>query len=495
MPMSLTVIATAALTASPVMALASPAVTPPPRPPIAVCAPGTPISADGLAPEDSALLVRACASTDRRDAGAALPPMRIEGPSGRLASSDDDEPESGDQESGGDESGGDESGGDESGGDENSGDAGDDSSSGGSSGNEGNETSGDETSGDDSSGDDSSGDENSDDESSGDDSSDVDSSGGNSTGGDSTGGGSGSDASTGGTSAPAPATGGQDRDELAAIADGLAALLAESGNPRSVELAERLSALDVTSGGASGGTASGAEAATGGNTDRAGGNRTADSPADLLDVSAWKLTLPGGQEGDPTEILSPDLKGFAEDGVFHMSPDRDGVVFRAEVGGATTKNSDYPRSELREMADAEQEAAWSNTSGTHTLDVRQAITEVPPVKPHVVAAQIHDGNDDVLQIRLEDTKLAVQFNDGQDNIVIDPHYQLGTPYDLRITAADSRVVVHYNGEQAAELPLSGSNWYWKVGAYTQSNPEKGDKSGAAGEVVVYDLAIDHGGAG
>jgi hypothetical protein len=209
-------------------------------------------------------------------------------------------------------------------------------------------------------------------------------------------------------------------------------------------------------------------------------------------VTDWKLTLPGGKEGDPTEILPSDLRSFVEDGIFHLTPEGDGVVFRAEVGGATTKNSNYPRSELREMAGAEEEASWSNTSGSHTLDVRQAITETPPVKPHVVAAQIHDGSDDVLQIRLEGTTLAVQYNDGKSQIVIDPDYQLGTPYDLRIAAEDSRVVVFYNGEQAAELPLHGSSWYFKVGAYTQSNPEKGDESGAAGEVVVYDLALNHG---
>jgi hypothetical protein len=212
----------------------------------------------------------------------------------------------------------------------------------------------------------------------------------------------------------------------------------------------------------------------------------------LLDVRDWKLTLPGGKEGDPTEIMPPDLQSFTEAGVFELTPEGDGVVFRAEVGGATTKNSHYPRSELREMAGAEQEAAWSNTSGNHTLTVRQAITELPPVKPHVVAAQIHDGNDDVLQIRLEGESLAVQYNDGNDQVVIDPGYQLGTPYDLQIVAADSKVVILYNGAQAAELPLSGSNWYFKVGAYTQSNPDKGDEPGAAGEVVVYDLAIDHG---
>jgi hypothetical protein len=141
--------------------------------------------------------------------------------------------------------------------------------------------------------------------------------------------------------------------------------------------------------------------------------------------------------------------------------------------------------------DGTDEAAWSNTSGTHTLDVCEAITKVPRAKPEVVAAQIHDGKDDVLQIRLEGKRLMVQHDDGEAQEVIDPDYTLGTPYHVRIVAANSKVEVHYNGEKKADLPLSGEGWYWKVGAYVQSNSEKGDGADAVGEVAVYSLANVH----
>jgi hypothetical protein len=462
MRVSLRVIAIATLAATPVIALAAP--TTAPLAFIAVSEPDHSIDTAALVSEDAAALAQAPASNDGAEVQAPeLPPVRIEGesvPAGRLASADDD-PDSGD-DSGSDDA----------------------------------------NSEDDNSEDDNSEDDNSDKQNSDKQNSDKQNSEGGSDSGDtSSDGESGDDSDTdpdlasGGATVPRTTTGGQgDRGELAAIADELAALLAESTDPKAAALADRLAALGRTGGS----PASGATGASAGrNAKQGSGRRTANgeagTPAGLLDVSAWKLTLPGGKEGDPTEILPTDLKSFTENGVFQLSPEGDGVVFRAEVGGATTKNSDYPRSELREMASADQEAAWSNTSGTHTLDVRQAITEVPPVKPHVVAAQIHDGKDDVLQIRLEDTTLAVQYNDGNDQIVIDPDYQLGTPYDLQIVAEDGRVAIFYNGEQAAELPLNGSGWYYKVGCYTQSNPEKGDKAGAAGEVVVYDLAIDHGG--
>ena len=77
----------------------------------------------------------------------------------------------------------------------------------------------------------------------------------------------------------------------------------------------------------------------------------------------------------------------------------------------------------------------------------EAITKVPAAKPEVVAAQIHDASDDVLQIRLEGQKLMVQYNDGKSEQVLDPDYKLGTPYHVRIIAADSKVDVLYNGAE------------------------------------------------
>ncbi len=226
---------------------------------------------------------------------------------------------------------------------------------------------------------------------------------------------------------------------------------------------------------------------TGTPTPAAGGN--ADLPSDVIDLRHWYLTLPTGQEGDPDTVENPDLEKFTNE-FFELNPTRDGVVFSAHGAGVTTKNSRYPRSELREM-DGSEKAAWTNTSGTHTLDVCEAVTKLPGAKPEVVAAQIHDGKDDVMQIRLEGRTLMVQYDDGDSEVVIDPDYELGTPYHVRIVAANSKVEVLYNGEKKADLPLSGSGWYWKVGAYVQSNSSKGDGADSVGEVTVYSLDRVH----
>jgi hypothetical protein len=217
----------------------------------------------------------------------------------------------------------------------------------------------------------------------------------------------------------------------------------------------------------------------------------ASMPAELIDTNEWYLTLPTGKKGSPDTIDGSKLANYHSK-FFALNEQRNGIVFSAGADGVTTKNSHYPRSELREM-DGSKKAAWSNTSGTHTFDVREAFTQLPDSKPEVVGVQIHDDKDDVMQIRLEGKKLIVQYNDGKSEQVLDPSYQLGTPFDTKIVAAGGKVDVLYNGEKKATLPLSGSGWYWKVGTYVQSNGSHGDGSSSTGAVTVYKADIAHSG--
>lgn len=212
-------------------------------------------------------------------------------------------------------------------------------------------------------------------------------------------------------------------------------------------------------------------------------------PAQLLDLQDWSLTLPTGTDEDPDDVYQPDLASFTDEW-FRMNDTGDGVVFRVNAGGVTTEGSSYPRSELREMSGAER-ASWSPGSGTHTMSVRQAITQLPPVKPHIVAGQIHDSEDDIVLVRLEGERLMATYDDGDGEIIIDPAYVLGTPFDLRVTASAKGIEIFYNGALAAEVPATGSGWYFKAGAYLQSNPERGDDPDTVGEVVIYSLDVEH----
>jgi hypothetical protein len=220
-------------------------------------------------------------------------------------------------------------------------------------------------------------------------------------------------------------------------------------------------------------------------------------PAGVLDLTNWKVTLPvnaaGGTDGRPLEILQPQLATYAQAPYFAVRAD--GVQFHAPVNGVTTAGSRYPRSELREMtAGGTQLASWSTTSGTHTMMLDQAITAVPAAKQHVVAGQIHDGQDDVLTIRLEYPRLFVDHN-GQAGPLLTGSYALGTRFAVKIEAAGGEIKVYYNGSAtpADTLAKRGAGMYFKAGAYTQSNCTRETRCAADnyGEVVLYHLEVTH----
>jgi hypothetical protein len=224
------------------------------------------------------------------------------------------------------------------------------------------------------------------------------------------------------------------------------------------------------------------------------GLSAAEPPAAVLDLSRWKLTLPfdTARKGNPDEVLQPELATFQDRSCFFTADSGEAVVFRAACGGLGTENSNYPRSELREMrADGRDELDWStDDSINHVMEVRLAITSVPEVKRHVVCAQIHDDEDDVIMIRLEKKKLFVERND-DDDVPLSSDYKLGDQFTLRMTAGNGRIQVWYNDELKMDWKVSKKRCYFKVGCYTQSNVKKGDRPDAAGEVVVHHLHVTH----
>lgn len=216
-------------------------------------------------------------------------------------------------------------------------------------------------------------------------------------------------------------------------------------------------------------------------------------PADRLDLSCWKLTIPIDADDNqkPDEVKQPDLATFSNERCFFLDPASDGVLFRAWAGGATTPNSKYPRCELREMtANGSANAAWATNDGTHTMTLRVQINQLPPVKPHVVCAQIHDADDDLMMVRLERKKLFIERNDIGD-IALDDDYELGTAFDIKIEAADGVVRLWHNDQLKMTWEVVTHGCYFKAGCYTQSNPDRGDEPDAYGETVIHALAVEH----
>ena len=221
----------------------------------------------------------------------------------------------------------------------------------------------------------------------------------------------------------------------------------------------------------------------------------AEAPGQVLDLSHWKLTVPVAHSGskEAHEIRQPQLALFQERTSFFVDPKRKGVVFRAPCGGATTSGSKFPRCELRELygSGKDSTAVWgTDDGGVHTMTASLAITHLPAYKKHVVCAQIHDAKDDLIMVRLEGHKLFVERNKTGD-VSLDPNYQLGDFFDLKIEASAGHIKVWYNGQPKMDWERSRTGCYFKAGCYTQSNAQKGDVPEAYGEVVIRKLELLH----
>lgn len=213
-----------------------------------------------------------------------------------------------------------------------------------------------------------------------------------------------------------------------------------------------------------------------------------------LDLSGWKLTLPTGAKGKPTEVTHPRPDASADDHWFGETAAH-AVAFRAPVDGVTTSGSHYPRSELREMsADGTSSASWSSTSGTHTMRVVEAFTHLPAGKSELVGAQIHDATHDITVFRLEGHALYITSGDNPHFKLVTGAYQLGTPFEAKYIVSDGQIRAYFNDALQATIPahsLTGA--YFKAGAYTQANctnsaPCSDDNYG---ETVIYQLQVSH----
>ncbi len=117
-----------------------------------------------------------------------------------------------------------------------------------------------------------------------------------------------------------------------------------------------------------------------------------------------------------------------------------------------------------------------------------SIRKTPPVKQHVVCAQIHDASDDLMMIRLEGNKLFIERN-GVGDVMLTRDYKLGTPFRLRVAAGEGRVRVWYEGQPSMDWQVQRAGCYFKAGCDTQSNPSKGDQPESYGEVLIQRLEI------
>lgn len=116
---------------------------------------------------------------------------------------------------------------------------------------------------------------------------------------------------------------------------------------------------------------------------------TSVAPGGNFALSVWELQEPTGSPGSPNTISPSRLKGpnGYQDSYFHTDKSDGSMTFWDPENGVKTANSNFSRSELREMNSDGSTASWS-LGGTHKLSATVKVTKVPA---SVCVGQIHAG--------------------------------------------------------------------------------------------------------
>ena len=195
-----------------------------------------------------------------------------------------------------------------------------------------------------------------------------------------------------------------------------------------------------------------------------------------IDLSNWKLTLP---DLNASEIFSAELtQGFSNE---YFTAKNDGLQFWCPVTGGTTKGSKYPRSELRETINANDDNVNWTSDGTHELIAKLKVIQAPSTGK-VIIGQIHSFEGRPL-IKLQWEKgrmklLAKRFTKGSNEDVVhwfNQSHPIDSTITYRIVVNDGVVLVGVGDETVTHNFVQGdpswsnSTFFFKAGAYCQDN--------------------------
>ncbi|MDZ8134794.1 MAG: polysaccharide lyase family 7 protein [Nostoc sp. DedQUE04] len=217
-------------------------------------------------------------------------------------------------------------------------------------------------------------------------------------------------------------------------------------------------------------------------------------PADVLDLSKWKITLPISLNSPPnsnkaTEIKQPQLKTYSNSEYFRLNAAKNGVLLKAIAGGArTSTNTAYARSELREMqGDGTESAAWNCKNIDRGMYLEQTLLHTTTKKPEATIAQIHDSENDLMMVKYfgpsfangstDIGKLEARFNNDTTTKLLDSTYKIGDPMtiDIAVTSGGNVNVTYKNlrsgvTSSTGTVKLTGiiGSCYFKAGIYIQA---------------------------
>jgi hypothetical protein len=252
-----------------------------------------------------------------------------------------------------------------------------------------------------------------------------------------------------------------------------------------------------------------------------------------IDLSNWKVTLPiPRSDGKPLEVSPPEVLNYATNEIlkpFFYNDSLDGaLVFYTYQGGATTTNSTYPRTELREQLVAGSNSTnWTFAEGGRmrgTLSVPEISKKSNGDYHRTIIMQIHGRLTDqqkgligasdnnappVLKIYWQNNKVYVrtkQLKDTSDTYQEMLHTdaweddngryfarEVGTDsFNLEVVASDGRLTVSLdNNETFVYDDIHMQKWgvfenYFKAGNYLGTTDQ-----GSFSRVKYYNLEVKH----
>ncbi|MFG1603975.1 polysaccharide lyase family 7 protein [Actinoplanes sp. NPDC049265] len=222
-------------------------------------------------------------------------------------------------------------------------------------------------------------------------------------------------------------------------------------------------------------------------------------PGGNFDLSIWSLQLPIGSPGSPETIPPSRLRGrtgYTNPAYFWTDANDGSMTFWAPEKGVTTPNSNYARSELREMNANGSAADWP-LAGNHTLS---AELRIPSVTKNVCVGQVHLGsggsstkpllelyyrpNGDIF-LGTENSPAGGQTLHHVGNVALGQHWT----YVINVTGNTINLTVNGN-RTSYGIPSSFNPYkqYFKAGSYNQSSSES-TTNGA--KVKFYRLSVSH----
>lgn len=229
------------------------------------------------------------------------------------------------------------------------------------------------------------------------------------------------------------------------------------------------------------------------------------APSSVLDLAHWKLTLPvdahGGTTGEAADVATETLTEGYRSGYFCVEPSG-AVKFWAPVNGATTDDSDYPRSELRYVIDPDDDNVnWTTADDDAGLTARVVVERVPASTQKVVVGQVHGFQTNAfIKLRYlydpsthtgsvaalvnEDPNASASTNYGSIDGLMN-----GQPFTYSIAVVGRTITIKINSHVLSSFHVP-YGWlhvpmYFKAGSYDQAS---GSSSTDGGRVAFSQLS-------